>query len=41
MRKDFQVVLNDMEAPRIEVCSSCDTEVGRDLPGASTSAWTR
>jgi uncharacterized protein (DUF302 family) len=31
MWKDFQVVLNDMEAPRIEVYSFCDIEVGRDL----------
>jgi uncharacterized protein (DUF302 family) len=31
MWKDFHVVLNDMEAPRIEVYSFCDIAVGRDL----------
>jgi uncharacterized protein (DUF302 family) len=31
MWKDFQVVLGDMEAPRIEVYSFCDIAVGRDL----------
>lgn len=31
MYKDFQAVLGDMEAPRIEVHSFCDIAVGRDL----------
>lgn len=31
MWKDFQAVLGDMEAPRIEVHSFCDIAVGRDL----------
>lgn len=31
MWKDFQVVLNDMEAPRIEVYSFCDIAVARAL----------
>ncbi len=31
MWKDFQVVLNDMEAPRIEVYSFCDIAVAREL----------
>lgn len=31
MWKDFQAVLGDMEAPRIEVYSFCDIKVGRDL----------
>jgi uncharacterized protein (DUF302 family) len=31
MYKDFQAVLNDFEAPRIEVHSFCDIAVGRDL----------
>jgi uncharacterized protein (DUF302 family) len=31
MWKDFQAVLGDMEAPRIEVYSFCDIAVGRDL----------
>jgi uncharacterized protein (DUF302 family) len=31
MYKDFRAVLNDMEAPRIEVHSFCDIKVGRDL----------
>lgn len=31
MYKDFQAVLGDMEAPRIEVHSFCDIKVGRDL----------
>ena len=31
MWKDFQVVLNDTEAPRIEVYSFCDIAVARDL----------
>ncbi|MFA5082627.1 MAG: DUF302 domain-containing protein [Hydrogenophilaceae bacterium] len=31
MWKDFQAVLNDKDAPRIEVYSFCDIEVGRDL----------
>jgi len=31
MWKDFQAVLGDMEAPRIEVHSYCDIKVGRDL----------
>ncbi|HNF89348.1 MAG TPA: DUF302 domain-containing protein [Thiobacillaceae bacterium] len=31
MWKDFKAVLNDQEAPRIEVHSFCDIKVGRDL----------
>ncbi len=31
MWKDFRVVLNDNQAPRIEVFSFCDIAVGRDL----------
>lgn len=31
MYKDFQAVLGDFEAPRIEVHSFCDIAVGRDL----------
>lgn len=31
MWKDFQAVLNDQDAPRIEVYSFCDIAVGRDL----------
>lgn len=31
MWKDFQAVLDDKDAPRIEVYSYCDIEVGRDL----------
>lgn len=31
MWKDFHAVLNDKEAPRIEVHSFCDIKVGRDL----------
>jgi uncharacterized protein (DUF302 family) len=31
MYKDFQAVLGDMDAPRIEVHSYCDIEVGREL----------
>ena len=31
MYKDFQAVLGDMDAPRIEVHSFCDIAVGRDL----------
>lgn len=31
MYKDFQAVLGDMDAPRIEVHSYCDIAVGRDL----------
>ncbi len=31
MWKDFQVVLDDKDAPRIEVYSFCDIAVGRDL----------
>jgi len=31
MWKDFQAVLGDMEAPRIEVYSFCDIAVGREL----------
>jgi len=31
MYKDFQAVLGDMEAPRIEVHNFCDIAVGRDL----------
>ncbi|MCS6786945.1 MAG: DUF302 domain-containing protein [Thiobacillaceae bacterium] len=31
MWKDFRAVLNDHEAPRIEVYSFCDIAVGRDL----------
>jgi uncharacterized protein (DUF302 family) len=31
MWKDFRAVLNDTEAPRIEVHSFCDIAVGRDL----------
>lgn len=31
MWKDFQAVLGDMDAPRIEVHSFCDIAVGRDL----------
>jgi uncharacterized protein (DUF302 family) len=31
MWKDFQAVLGDMDAPRIEVHSYCDIKVGRDL----------
>jgi uncharacterized protein (DUF302 family) len=31
MWKDFQVVLEDKDAPRIEVYSFCDIAVGRDL----------
>ncbi len=31
MWKDFQVVLEDKDAPRIEVYSFCDIKVGRDL----------
>jgi uncharacterized protein (DUF302 family) len=31
MWKDFQAVLGDMEAPRIEVHSFCDIKVARDL----------
>ena len=31
MYKDFQAVLGDMEAPRIEVHSYCDIAVGREL----------
>jgi uncharacterized protein (DUF302 family) len=31
MWKDFQAVLNDHDAPRVEVHSYCDIKVGRDL----------
>ncbi|MBI5329986.1 MAG: DUF302 domain-containing protein [Betaproteobacteria bacterium] len=31
MYKDFQAVLGDKDAPRIEVYSFCDIQVGRDL----------